>query len=573
MLSTTYFFGIPRYINIAGPSNAEMGYRVAISARDGNRDKAKRFLMLSGLDTSASAAALQEYLLSAPGYPVTSVSAAKAMKTASERAVPVYRITPANSGSVIGKLQLAEEVEQNITNEAGQGLSLIVPQRNVTVGAWTGVGYEAHGFSSGSNYTNLNGPPTVVQGMPGLGRSILLSLLPSNAAPPATLSSAIVTDSFVANIGGLASGLAGLSSEPATESLDLLTSSLLYDRLGDKLGCYLDLGSPAVSTGTCMATYLSLLCTATGTPIIADKNSKPVADAGADRVAGIGETVTLDASRSFDADKEPLAYQWRFTALPEGSGAALAGATTAAPWFTADVAGVYTVELIVSDGKKSSLPATVRVTAYPATVTTPSLIGLGAEEARNAIRTAGLSVGAITAAPDGTMTAGRVTSQSPAAGSGADRGSSVQLVVSTGPQADTEPPVVSIGLDRSPALYAAGTPVRITAGATDAVGISDIAITVDGTAVPPGQTVTTIDTTGYLPGSSHTVQVTARDISLNSASATATFGILDQADTTAPKIAITSPAADAAITAPVDIIGSVVDTNLFEYTLAYTPAG
>ena len=573
MLSTTYFFGIPRYINIAGPSNAEMGYRMAISARDGNRDKARRYLLLTGLDASASAASLQEYLLSAPGYPVTSVSAAKAMKTASERAIPVYRLTPANSGTVIGKLGLAEEVEQNITNESGEGLTLVVPQRNVTVGAWTGVGYEAHSFTSGSNYTNLNGPPTVVQGMPGLGRSILLSLLPSNMVPPATLSSAIVTDSFVTNIGGVASGLAGLSTGPAIESLDLLTSSLLYDRLGDKLGCYLDLGSPAVSSGTCMATYLSLICTATSTPIIADKNSRPVADAGADRVVGVGEVVTLDGSRSSDADKEPLVYQWRFAALPDGSSATLTGATTAIPSFTVDVAGIYRVELMVSDGKKSSLPATVTVIAYPATVIAPSLVGLPTEEAKNAIRSSGLSVGAISAAPDGTVVAGRVTSQSPAAGSSADRGSSVQFVVSTGPQADAEPPVVSVSLDRTPPLYAAGTPVRITVGATDTVGISDVAITVDGTTVPLGQPVTIIDTTGYLPGSSHTVQVIARDISLNSATTTATFGILDPADTTAPKIAITSPAADAAITAPVDIIGSVVDSNLFEYTLAYTPTG
>jgi RHS repeat-associated protein len=573
MLATTYFFGIPRGISVAGPSNTEMGYRMAIAAKDGNRDKARRYMLLSSLDASARASAMQEYLLSAAGYPVTSASAVKAMKTASEQAIPVYRITPSDSATIIGKLQLSDEVKQAITNEAGEGLTHIAPQRNVALGGWSGVGYEAIDSSSGNNYTNLNGPTTMVQGIPWVGRSILLGLLPGNAEPPATLSSSIITDTFIAGIGGVASGLAGLPARPASDSLPLLTSSLLYDRLGDQLGCYVDLDSPSVSTGACMTTYLSLLCTAMSTPVIADRDTRPVADAGADRMAGTGETVTLDGSRSSDPDNEPLTYQWRLTSVPAGSSATLANTTSAAPSFTTDIAGAYTAELIVSDGKKSSLPATVTITAFPAIVQIPSVIGLLEEEAKAVLTASGLSVGSITAASDNVVAAGKVTSQSPAAGTSADRSSAVNLVVSTGANADSEPPVVSVSLDRSPALYAVGTPVRATASASDTVGISSVAITVDGVAVTTSLPETTIDTAGYAPGSMHTVKVTARDISLNSATATATFGILDPNDKNVPKISITSPVADAAITAPVDIIGSVTDNNLFEYTLAYAPAG
>jgi RHS repeat-associated protein len=573
MLATTYFFGIPRGISVAGPSNPEMGYRMAIAAKDGNRDKARRYMLLSSLDASARASAMQEYLLSAAGYPVTSASAVKAMKTASEQAIPVYRITPSDSATIIGKLQLSDEMKQAITNEAGEGLTHIAPQRNVALGGWSGVGYEAIDSSSGNNYTNLNGPTTMIQGIPWVGRSILLGLLPSNAEPPATLSSSIITDTFIAGIGGVASGLAGLPARPASDSLPLLTSSLLYDRLGDQLGCYVDLDSPSVSTGACMTTFLSLLCTAMSTPVIADRDTRPVADAGADRMAGTGETVTLDGSRSSDPDNEPLTYQWRLTSVPAGSSATLTNATTAAPSFTTDIAGAYTAELIVSDGKKSSLPATVTITAFPAIVQIPSVIGLPEEEAKTVLTASGLSVGSITAASDNVVAAGKVTSQSPAAGTSADRSSAVNLVVSTGANADTEPPVVSVSLDRSPALYAVGTPVRATARASDTVGISSVAITVDGVAVTTSLPEATIDTAGYAPGSMHTVKVTARDISLNSATATATFGILDPDDKNAPKISITSPVADAAITAPTDIIGSVTDNNLFEYTLAYAPAG
>jgi len=573
MLATNYFFGIPRSISVAGPSNPEMGFRAAIAPKDGNRDKARRYLLLSGLDASATASALQEYLLSGPGYPVTSVSAVKAMNSASEQAVPLYRITRSNSAATIGGLQLAEEVEQALTNEAGADLTLIVPRRDVAFGAWSGVGYGAVDSPTGNNYTNLNGPPSVVQGMPWIGRSILLGLLPSNAEPPSTLSSSVITDSFIAGLDGIAAGLAALPARPASDAASILTTSLLYDRLGDQLGCYLDLDSPPVSTGACMATYLSLLCTAMDTPLIADRNNVPAADAGPDRSVGTNETVTLDGSSSSDPDNDPLVFRWRLTSAPQGSVATLSDATAVSPSFTPDAAGVYTLELVVSDGKSSSAADTVTITAFPATVKTPSLTGLFTEEARNVIKASGLSVGSITAAPDGSVAAGKVTSQSPAAGTDADRGSSVGFVVSTGAGADTEPPVVSVSLDRSPPLYAAGTPVRVTAAATDKVGVSSIEITVDGAPVTMGVPVTIIDTAGYAAGSRHAVAVTARDISRNAATATATFGILDPADTAAPKVSITSPAADAAVTSPVDIIGTVSDTNLFEYTLAYAPAG
>ncbi len=573
MLATNYFWGIPRSISVAGPSNAEMGYRMAIAAKDGNRDRVRQYQLVSGLDASAIPSGLQEYLLSSSQYPVASVSAVKAMKTASEQAIPIYRIIPADSAATVGKLQLSDGVKQAITNDAGAGLTSIAPQRNITINAWPGVGYQAVDSSSGNNYTNLSGPPTIVMGMPWITRSILLSLLPSNSEPPAAVSSAIVTDTFVERLQGVASGLGGLSAQPAADSLDLLTTSLIYDRLGNQLGCYLDLNTPAVSTGACMATYLSLLCTATSTPIIADMNARPVADAGADLVVGIGETVTLNGSRSADADNDPLGYQWRLVSVPEGSSAALTNATIATPSFIADLAGAYTAELIVSDGKKNSLPATVTVTAYPAIVGIPSVVGLPTEEAKTLLMNSGLSVGAITAAIDSVVGIGKVMSQNPVAGNNAARGSAVSIVVSTGPEADTEPPVVTVSLDRSPALYSSGAPVRVTVRAIDAVGISSITMTVDGAAIPVNLPETTIETTAYGSGSSHTIQVIAQDISLNSATTTTTFGILDPSDTTPPKVSLTFPAIDATITAPVDIRGTVTDSNLFSYTLAYAPAG
>jgi len=62
----------------------------------------------------------------------------------------------------------------------------------------------------------------------------------------------------------------------------------------------------------------------------------------------VGEVATLDGSQSSTTSTEPLNYSWSFSNIPNGSKALLQGATTATPSFTADVAGVYMVQLLVS---------------------------------------------------------------------------------------------------------------------------------------------------------------------------------------------------------------------------------
>lgn len=92
-------------------------------------------------------------------------------------------------------------------------------------------------------------------------------------------------------------------------------------------------------------------------------NQKPVANAGAAAAVAIGETAKLDGSKSTDADTgDVLTYAWTLKA-PATSTAALDSATSATPSFKADLAGEYTATLVVSDGKDSSDPASVKITA------------------------------------------------------------------------------------------------------------------------------------------------------------------------------------------------------------------
>ncbi len=64
-----------------------------------------------------------------------------------------------------------------------------------------------------------------------------------------------------------------------------------------------------------------------------------------------------------DADHDPLTYLWSFTSLPATSHIALDDPTLEAPSFVPDVAGLYVLQLIVSDGLSSSVADTTKVTA------------------------------------------------------------------------------------------------------------------------------------------------------------------------------------------------------------------
>jgi hypothetical protein len=92
-------------------------------------------------------------------------------------------------------------------------------------------------------------------------------------------------------------------------------------------------------------------------------NAAPVANAGTAQNVTTGTLVTLNGSASSDANSDPLTYSWTLTSAPASSTAVLSGATTVAPTFTADLAGMYVATLVVNDGMVDSTAATVTINA------------------------------------------------------------------------------------------------------------------------------------------------------------------------------------------------------------------
>jgi len=90
-------------------------------------------------------------------------------------------------------------------------------------------------------------------------------------------------------------------------------------------------------------------------------NQKPIANAGIDQKAQVGDNITLDGSNSSDADDDSLTYQWT-----PPSGLSLENASAVKPALTIPtntVAGTLTFSLVVEDTKgEKSDPDTMQIT-------------------------------------------------------------------------------------------------------------------------------------------------------------------------------------------------------------------
>lgn len=101
----------------------------------------------------------------------------------------------------------------------------------------------------------------------------------------------------------------------------------------------------------------------------------PVADAGPELDGAVGDLITLDGTRSYDAASRDLTYQWTFASLPSDSSLTAvdspAGDVTT---FTPDAGGVYVAALIVNNGVTSSAPDTAIVRIASDVPTAPTAV-------------------------------------------------------------------------------------------------------------------------------------------------------------------------------------------------------
>ncbi len=216
----------------------------------------------------------------------------------------------------------------------------------------------------------------------------------SSQTDSVTITAATANSAPVAN--------AGADQNVATGSLVTLDGSASSDADGDQLtyswmisskptGSSAGLSDPSVAKPTFTAdldgTYVLSVTVNDGTVssqadsvtiTAATANSAPVANAGPDQNVATGSLVTLDGSKSSDADGDQLTYSWAFTSRPAGSSAALSDPAIAKPTLTADLDGTYVLSLSINDGTVSSQTDSVTITA--ATANSAPVANAGADQ-------------------------------------------------------------------------------------------------------------------------------------------------------------------------------------------------
>ena len=90
-------------------------------------------------------------------------------------------------------------------------------------------------------------------------------------------------------------------------------------------------------------------------------NQKPVAHAGEKQIVSLDQIVNLNGSESYDPDGNELKYLWYIISKPLTSKSTLSNFDSVISCFKPDVAGEYTLGLVVNDNKFDSDPATVVV--------------------------------------------------------------------------------------------------------------------------------------------------------------------------------------------------------------------
>lgn len=123
----------------------------------------------------------------------------------------------------------------------------------------------------------------------------------------------------------------------------------------DRVGTYIV--SLKVNDGTTDSTPDAVIIT------VVEPDNLPVANAGADLSVAQGATAGLNGAGSFDPQGRVLTYAWTLVDRPAASAVtSLTGADTAAASFVPDARGVYTANLVVSNGLASSIGDAVVVT-------------------------------------------------------------------------------------------------------------------------------------------------------------------------------------------------------------------
>ena len=94
-----------------------------------------------------------------------------------------------------------------------------------------------------------------------------------------------------------------------------------------------------------------------------DDNTAPIASINPlTTPQSMGNTISLNGENSSDADNDDITYHWSIVSAPTGSTASITNSSSMVASLLGDLPGDYTIELVVNDGKESSLAVSTTIT-------------------------------------------------------------------------------------------------------------------------------------------------------------------------------------------------------------------
>jgi hypothetical protein len=148
-LRVNFLFGSPLTAFSSGGINLDVKRAIiAAISISGDKDSAISFVRGSGFLGSALECALPEQVWK--HYNIRGISTTKALELANQSNIPIYRITYQNLSQILPQLNVPGDVRNDILNAVNAGKEVTIPQRTVTEGFWTGVGYIVEEPSTGA---------------------------------------------------------------------------------------------------------------------------------------------------------------------------------------------------------------------------------------------------------------------------------------------------------------------------------------------------------------------------------------------------------------------------------------
>jgi len=140
-LNVLTLWGIPRNVSTGGLNMDADHLMQVVKAKDGNPETSKRYMLSSGMNSSALEHRVPEQLFTTTDNPVEGISTVKALKMASDQGIPIYTINQSNITTVLPQLQIDQQVKDDIQNAINAGKVVTVSKTNINFKGWNGCGY------------------------------------------------------------------------------------------------------------------------------------------------------------------------------------------------------------------------------------------------------------------------------------------------------------------------------------------------------------------------------------------------------------------------------------------------